>query len=82
MLAGSLFLAVGLARIVTASQAPAARGLLTATGILSVLLGLVVLFNLWTAAPSLLGVLLGVQILIEGVTVAVAGRWRPGPAAL
>src|SRR5690242_17676853 len=72
VLAGSLFLAVGLARLIAASQVPAARGLLIVTGIVSVLLGLVVLFNLWAAAPALLGILLGIQIVIEGVVIAVA----------
>jgi membrane protein HdeD len=40
-----------------------------------------VLFNLTIAVPSLLGLLLGVQIVIEGVTLLVAGRLRPGPVA-
>lgn len=82
VLAGSLFLAVGLARLFASTQATAARGLLIVTGIVSVLLGLIVLFNLWATAPALLGILLGIQIVIEGVVVAVAGRVRAGPAGV
>jgi uncharacterized membrane protein HdeD (DUF308 family) len=60
---------------------PQARSLLIVSGILSIILGLIVLFNLTIAVPSLLGLLLGVQIVIEGVTLLVAGRLRPGPVA-
>ncbi len=81
LLAAALFLAVGLARLAAAIQVPEARVVLIVSGLLSVALGLVVLFNLTIAVPSLLGLLLGVQILIEGATVLVAGRPRPGAAA-
>ena len=81
LLAGSLFLAVGLTRLFAAAQVPEARVLLVVSGVLSVVLGLVVLLNLWTAAPALLGLLLGIQILVEAVTLLIAGRLRPAPAA-
>ena len=77
LLMGALFLAVGLARIVGASQAPELRGLLIVSGIFSIILGLVVLLNLVGAATVLLGILLGIQIVIEGVTLLVGGRARP-----
>jgi uncharacterized membrane protein HdeD (DUF308 family) len=64
-----------------ATQAPADLALLIVVGCLSVLLGLVVLFNLRLAVPSLLGLLLGIQILLEGVTLLVPGRLRPRGAA-
>ncbi|MDD7967993.1 HdeD family acid-resistance protein [Actinomycetospora lemnae] len=77
LLAGALFLAVGLTRLFAATQVPAARVVLIVSGILSIALGLIVLFNLTIAVPSLLGLLLGVQVLIEGATILVAGRLRP-----
>jgi uncharacterized membrane protein HdeD (DUF308 family) len=81
LLAGALFLVVGVTRLFAGAQVPQARSLLIVSGILSIILGLVVLFNLTIAVPSLLGLLLGIQIVIEGVTLLVAGRLRPGPAA-
>jgi uncharacterized membrane protein HdeD (DUF308 family) len=80
LLAGSLFLAGGLVRIVFAFQMSEARWLLLVSGIISVLLGLYVLFNLGTASLALLGVLIGIQILVEGLTMLVAGRVRSAPA--
>ncbi|GAA4880359.1 HdeD family acid-resistance protein [Actinomycetospora straminea] len=77
LLAGALFLAVGLTRLFAATQVPAARVVLVVSGILSIVLGLIVLFNFSIAVPSLLGLLLGVQVLIEGATILVAGRVRP-----
>ncbi len=76
LLAGSLFLAGGLVRVVFAFQLTGARWLLLVSGIVSVLLGLYVLLNLGTASLALLGVLIGVQVLVEGLTVLVAGRVR------
>ncbi|MHC1557894.1 HdeD family acid-resistance protein [Actinomycetospora sp. C-140] len=80
LLAGALFLAVGLTRLFAATQVPAARVVLVVSGILSIILGLIVLFNFTIAVPSLLGLLLGIQILVEGATILVAGRMRPAPA--
>jgi len=77
LLAGALFLAVGLTRLFAATQMPSARVVLVVSGILSIALGLIVLFNLSIAVPSLLGLLLGIQVLIEGATILVAGRMRP-----
>lgn len=77
LLAGSLFLATGLTRIVLAFQASEARALLVISGLISVILGMIVLFNLATATLTLLGVLLGIQVLLEGLTLMIAGRLRP-----
>ncbi|GAA4783110.1 HdeD family acid-resistance protein [Actinomycetospora chlora] len=79
LLAGALFLVVGLTRLIVASQVPAARTVLIISGFVSIVLGLIVLFNLQIAVLSLLGLLLGVQILVEGITILVAGRLRPAP---
>lgn len=81
LVAGSLFLAGGLTRIVAAVQMPGARLVLVVSGLVSVGLGLFVLLNLVTATFSLLGVLLGVQTVLEGLTLLVAGRPRIVPAA-
>lgn len=83
LLAGSLFLTTGLVRIFTSGQFQRDRWLVIVSGVISVGLGAFVLFNLVTATLTLLGVLLGVQTLIEGVTLLVAGRARyvrPAPA--
>ncbi|HEX6256975.1 MAG TPA: DUF308 domain-containing protein [Euzebyales bacterium] len=77
LVAGALFLATGLVRIFLAFQVSEARWLLVFSGVVSVVLGLLVLFNLMTATLTLLGVLLGVQTLLEGTTLIVAGRLRP-----
>lgn len=50
-----------------------------ASASLWVLLGLVVLFNLRLAVPSLLG--LSIQVLLESVALLVPGRLRPRGAA-
>lgn len=77
LLAGSLFLVTGLTRIFTANQFGEMRWLLVISGIISTVLGLFVLFNLATATLTLLGVLLGVQVILEGLTLLVVGRVRP-----
>jgi len=74
LVAGSLFLISGLARLVLAVHVPEARVPLILTGAVSTLLGLVVLFNLFTASLTLLGLLLGFEILCEGIAIMLVGR--------
>jgi uncharacterized membrane protein HdeD (DUF308 family) len=84
LLAGSLFLTTGLVRIFTSGQYQGDRWFVVIIRVISVGLGLVVLSNVVTASLTLLGLLLGGQTLIEGVTLLVAGRVRhvrPAPAA-
>jgi uncharacterized membrane protein HdeD (DUF308 family) len=76
LLTGALFFAGGLARIFAAPQFPEARWIFVVSGIFSVVLGLIVLFNLAAASLTLLGILLGVQTLIEGFTLMIVGRVR------
>lgn len=76
LLAGSIFLVTGLTRIFASAQFGDARWLLIISGIISVGLGLLVLFNLATATLTLLGILLGVQTILEGLTLMVVGRLR------
>ncbi|KAB7746530.1 sulfate permease [Nostocoides sp. F2B08] len=81
LMAGALFFASGLTRVVAASQASESRWLLIISGLISVALGLWVLFNLGTATLTLLGALVAIQTLIEGITLIAVGRLRPAQAA-
>lgn len=74
LVAGSLFLISGLARLVLAAHVPEARVPLILTGAVATLLGLVVLFNLFTASLTLLGLLLGIDVLFEGIAIMLVGR--------
>lgn len=82
LLGGSLFLTTGLVRVFGGFVVPEARVVLVSSGVISVVLGLWVLLNLTTATLILLGTLLAVQTLLEGVTMIAVGRLRPRkPAA-
>jgi uncharacterized membrane protein HdeD (DUF308 family) len=81
LLTGALFLSTGLARIAGAGHFGPDRWLIVISGIISVGLGLFVLFNIVSASLTLVGVLLGIQTLIEGMTLLVAGRVRLLPAS-
>ena len=74
LIAGSLFLVSGLVRIVASFQVPQARWALLLSGLISAGLGLLVLFNLVEATLTLLGILLGIQAIVEGITLLVVGR--------
>jgi len=74
LLAGALFLAGGITRLVAAAQSPAGRGVLIFSGVVSTVLGLIVLFDIWTASLTLLGILLGIQAVMEGVSLLLFGR--------
>ncbi|NLI17323.1 MAG: sulfate permease [Actinomycetales bacterium] len=77
LMAGSLFLASGLARVVAAFNTREARWLLVFSGVISIGLGLWVFFNIGAATLSLLGTLVGIQTLLEGLTLIMIGRLRP-----
>jgi hypothetical protein len=77
LVAGTLFFAGGVARLAAAAIVPEARAVLIFGGVVSVGLGLVVLFNIWEASLTLLGILLGIQVLVEGLALLVLGRIRP-----
>ena len=80
LLAGALFLTGGLVRVVTAFQSDTHKFILAISGVVSVGLGVYVLLNPAAATLSLLGILLGVQIVVEGLTLITLGRLRMGPA--
>lgn len=81
VLAGALFLTGGLVRVVTAFQSDKHKLILAISGVVSIGLGVFVLINPITATLSLLGILLGVQILVEGLTLITLGRLRVGEAS-
>lgn len=74
LIAGSLFLVSGVTRLVAAFQNDAYRWALLFGGVVSTVLGLLVLFNVLAATFTLLGVLLGVQTLVDGLTLLLIGR--------
>jgi uncharacterized membrane protein HdeD (DUF308 family) len=74
LVAGTMFLSVGVARLAAAGQFPELRVPLILTGGISLVLGLMVLFNLFTFSYTLLGVLLGIQLLTEGLAIMIVGR--------
>jgi uncharacterized membrane protein HdeD (DUF308 family) len=76
LIAGCVFLVGGIVRIAAAKDFPEMRWVLVIGGVISVVLGLIVLFNLATASYGLLGLLLGVQALIEGFILIFSGRLR------
>jgi len=73
---GAAFVAGGVTRVVAAASLPRGKGLFVLTGILSILLGGWILVFPTEATLTVLGVLLGVQVLVEGITLLVAGRPR------
>jgi membrane protein HdeD len=77
LLAGSLLLVGGVLRLIAAFQPDAPRGLLLFSGTVTLLLGLMVL-NRWpVSALWFLGTVLGVELILDGITTAVSGRLRP-----
>ena len=92
LMAGALFLVSGIVRLVVAASDRENRVVLIIGGVISTILGLIILFNIFTATLVLLGVLVGIEALIEGVTLLIMGRLhvtetdgmpttRPGPRA-
>src|SRR3954452_5223971 len=80
LVAGAMFLATGTARLVAAFQSSTERWALLLSGGVSTILGLIVLFNIATASEHLLGLILGVQIVADGIAIMIVGR-EPAIAA-
>ncbi|HSE08769.1 MAG TPA: DUF308 domain-containing protein [Nocardioidaceae bacterium] len=76
LIAGTLFLVSGIVRLMAAAQDSEYRVPLVFGGVISAILGLIVLFNLFDASYVLLGVLIGVQALVDGITIMLIGRWH------
>lgn len=73
LIAGSLFLMGGIARLFAAGSAPEHRGLLIFGGIVGTALGAIVIFNLFEASFVLLGTLLGIEAIVDGLAIAFLG---------
>jgi uncharacterized membrane protein HdeD (DUF308 family) len=82
LVTGALLLFAGMMRLVTSLEVPEHRGVMITSGVISIVLGLLVL-NRWPeSALWLLGTLLGIQFLVDGVALLVLGRLRaPARAA-
>lgn len=74
LVAGALFAAIGIARLAAAFSFPEQRVSLVFGGVISLALGLIVLFNLAEATYTLLGILLGIQVVTEGIAIMIFGR--------
>ncbi|QNN52947.1 HdeD family acid-resistance protein [Nocardioides mesophilus] len=79
LIAGTLFLTSGIVRLVVSAQEPENRAPLLLGGVVSTALGLIVLLNLFDASLVLLGVLLGIQVLVDGIMLMLVGRWHATP---
>ena len=80
--AGMAFFAAGLTRMVWAFRESEGKVVLFISGLVSLGLGFYVLFNLGTATLMLLGTLLAVQTLLEGLTLIAVGNLKGEAAAL
>ena len=74
LVAGAMFFATGVARLAAAIEFPELRVVLVLSGLVSTLLGIFILFNLLDASFTLLGVLLGIEVLFEGIALMLTGR--------
>jgi uncharacterized membrane protein HdeD (DUF308 family) len=76
LLAGSLLTVGGIIRVVAAFQPGSPRAALLVNGVLTLILGLMVL-NQWpVSALWFLGTILGIQLILDGFTTALSGRIR------
>lgn len=76
LITGMVFLVSGISRIAGSAEFPQARVLLIISGIISAVFGVIILFNIVTASLTLLGTLLGIQVILDGITIALVGRVR------
>ena len=76
LLAGVIFLSAGIVRLMAAFHDPLLRVPLGVSGVASTILGLIVLLDLFDATYVLLGTLLGVYAIVDGITMMAIGRWR------
>jgi uncharacterized membrane protein HdeD (DUF308 family) len=76
LVAGSLLLVGGVVRIIAAFQPGAPRAILLVNGAVTLLLGFMVLNRFPVSALWFLGTILGVQLILDGITTALVGRLR------
>jgi membrane protein HdeD len=80
LLAGSLLMLGGVVRLVAAFQDGSPRTILIVNGVVTILLGFLILVQWPVSAVWFLGTILGVQLVLDGFTVAIIGRVRIVPA--
>jgi uncharacterized membrane protein HdeD (DUF308 family) len=73
---GAAMLISGITRLAAAVQHREARLVLLLSGLLSVLLGVLILARWPTSAVWLLGTLLGIQLIVDGTSLILVGRPR------
>ncbi|GEL93732.1 HdeD family acid-resistance protein [Cellulomonas composti] len=71
---GATFFAAGVTRLVMVFSQRGHRWLWALSGLASLVVGIWVLVNPIAASMTLIGVLLGIEMLFEGITLIVAGR--------
>ncbi|TVP66589.1 MAG: sulfate permease [Nitriliruptor sp.] len=76
LLAGSLLFVGGILRLVLAFQPGMPKGLLLFSGLITLALSLLVLTGWPASALWFLGTVLGVELIIDGITTALTGRMR------
>lgn len=76
LMAGALFFASGIMRLGVAFTVENHRWVFVLSGLISLVLALWIFINPGTATLTLLGILLGVQMITEGVTMVSVGRLR------
>lgn len=74
LLAGALFAANGLVRLGSASEFPALRGVLFIGGAASLALSAAVFTDAVKPSFLALGVLIGVELIVDGLTILLVGR--------
>jgi uncharacterized membrane protein HdeD (DUF308 family) len=73
---GAVMLVNGITRLVAAIQHPEVRLALVLSGVLSLILGIMILSRWPSSALWLIGTLLGVQLIVDGATMILVGRPR------
>ena len=73
-IAGMLILVSGVTRLLGAFEDTPYRGSLLLSGVVSTILGLLILFDVFDASLTLLGFLVGAQALVDGISLLTVGR--------
>lgn len=76
LISGVLFLVGGVVRLGASVHAPKGRLVLIVSGVVSIGLGLYLLFGSAELQEKFLGIVIGVQVVIEGITLIALGRYR------
>lgn len=76
LVVGALFLMGGVVRLFAAFQDTRYRWSLLIGGVVSTVLGLVIIFELFTVSEKFLGLLLGIETIVDGLVLMTLGRFR------